>query len=123
MIAERDDDSSISTSTSEQYGVKMAFVLADALHCLATLLLEIVATNTVLPSSRTIRMHWRSACKLWLNCIQVCPSHAMAKKQIEKLLAYGCYDFIKIGVDNDLPKVAYNTNINMIKFGVGHRFK
>lgn len=93
-IAERDDDSSISTSTSEQYGVKMAFVLADALHCLATLLLEIVATNTVLPSSRTIRMHWRSACKLWLNCTQVCPSHAMAKKQIEKLLAYGCYDFI-----------------------------
>jgi len=36
---------------------------------------------------------------------------------------HGSYDFIKIGVDNDLPKIAYNTNVNMIKLGIGHRFK
>ncbi len=31
------------------------------------------------------------------------------------------YDFIKIGVKNGVPDISYNTNINIIKLGVGFR--
>ncbi|WP_281541580.1 outer membrane protein [Maribacter aestuarii] len=31
------------------------------------------------------------------------------------------YDFIKIGVDNDVPDFKYNTNINLVKIGLGYR--
>ncbi|GAA3631954.1 outer membrane beta-barrel protein [Flavivirga jejuensis] len=31
------------------------------------------------------------------------------------------YDFMKIGVENGVPDISYNTNINIIKFGIGYR--
>lgn len=31
------------------------------------------------------------------------------------------YDFIKIGVENGVPDISYNTNINIVKLGVGFR--
>lgn len=31
------------------------------------------------------------------------------------------YDFIKIGVDNEVPDITYNTNINILKIGLGYR--
>lgn len=31
------------------------------------------------------------------------------------------YDFIKIGVEENVPNTKYNTNINLIKFGIGYR--
>ncbi|MHB0756959.1 outer membrane protein [Polaribacter sp. M15] len=31
------------------------------------------------------------------------------------------YDFIKIGVDNEIPDIKYNTNINILKIGLGYR--
>ena len=31
------------------------------------------------------------------------------------------YDFIKIGVDNEVPDIKYNTNINILKIGIGYR--
>ena len=31
------------------------------------------------------------------------------------------YDFIKLGNDNDLPAISFNTNVNIWKFGLGYR--
>jgi opacity protein-like surface antigen len=31
------------------------------------------------------------------------------------------YDFIKIGVEDNVPDIKYNTNINILKFGIGYR--
>ena len=39
----------------------------------------------------------------------------------DKLFIQAQYDFIKIGVDNDVPDIKYNTNINILKFGLGLR--
>ena len=39
----------------------------------------------------------------------------------QKLFIQAQYDFIKIGVDNDVPDKKYNTNINILKFGLGLR--
>lgn len=38
-----------------------------------------------------------------------------------KLFAQVQYDFIKIGVDNEVPDIKYNTNINILKVGLGYR--
>ena len=38
-----------------------------------------------------------------------------------KLFAQVQYDFIKIGVDNEVPDIKYNTNINILKIGLGYR--
>ncbi|WP_296381664.1 outer membrane beta-barrel protein [Winogradskyella sp.] len=32
------------------------------------------------------------------------------------------YDFVKINVDDNIPDVKYNTNINILKVGLGYRF-
>ncbi len=37
----------------------------------------------------------------------------------DKLFLQAQYDFIKTGVDNDVPNTKYNTNINILKFGLG----
>lgn len=39
----------------------------------------------------------------------------------DKLFLQAQYDFIKIGVDSDIPNIKYNTNINILKFGLGLR--
>ena len=39
----------------------------------------------------------------------------------KKLFAQVQYDFIKIGVDNEVPDIKYNTNINILKIGLGYR--
>ena len=39
-----------------------------------------------------------------------------------RLFAQIQYDFIKIGVDNEVPDIKYNTNINVLKLGLGYRF-
>lgn len=39
----------------------------------------------------------------------------------DKLFAQIQYDFIKIGVDNEVPDIEYNTNINILKIGLGFR--
>jgi hypothetical protein len=39
----------------------------------------------------------------------------------DKLFVQVQYDFIKIGVDNDIPNTKYNTNLNILKFGLGFR--
>lgn len=31
------------------------------------------------------------------------------------------YDFIKIGVEDNVPDIKYNTKINILKFGIGYR--
>ncbi|WP_282031870.1 outer membrane protein [Winogradskyella eximia] len=40
----------------------------------------------------------------------------------EKLMIQAQYDFVNIGVDNDVPDIAYNKNINILKIGLGYRF-
>lgn len=39
----------------------------------------------------------------------------------ERLFAQVQFDFIKIGVDNEVPDIKYNTNINIFKIGLGYR--
>jgi opacity protein-like surface antigen len=39
----------------------------------------------------------------------------------EKLFLQAQYDFIKIGVEDGVPDTSYNTNINILKFGIGLR--
>lgn len=39
-----------------------------------------------------------------------------------KLFVQVQYDFIKVGVDNGVPDITYNTNINLFKIGIGYRF-
>ncbi len=38
----------------------------------------------------------------------------------EKLFAQVQYDFIKLGVDNDIPDTKFNTNVNILKIGLGY---
>ena len=40
----------------------------------------------------------------------------------DKLFAQVQYDFIKIGVNKDVPDIKYNTNINILKIGLGYQF-
>lgn len=39
----------------------------------------------------------------------------------ERFFIQGQYDFTKINVENPMPKITYNTNVNLIKVGVGIR--
>jgi opacity protein-like surface antigen len=39
----------------------------------------------------------------------------------KKLFTQVQYDFIKIGVDNEVPNTKYNRNINILKIGLGYR--
>ena len=39
----------------------------------------------------------------------------------KKLFTQVQYDFIKIGVDNEVPDTKYNRNINILKIGLGYR--
>ena len=71
--------------------------LRDALHGLATLLLEAVTTANLDNSENAVhvRRHWRSACKLWLACNT--SGHdisIMALQEHDKLKAFGRYEFI-----------------------------
>ena len=38
-----------------------------------------------------------------------------------KIFAIIQYDFIKITVEDEVPDTKYNTNINIIKIGIGYR--
>ena len=38
-----------------------------------------------------------------------------------QLFAQIQYDFIKIGVNSEIPDIKYNTNINILKIGLGYR--
>lgn len=38
-----------------------------------------------------------------------------------KIFAQLQYDFIKLGVDDEVPDIKYNTNINILKIGLGYR--
>lgn len=40
----------------------------------------------------------------------------------EKVFAQVQYDFVKLGVDNDIPDTKFNRNINILKIGLGYRF-
>jgi opacity protein-like surface antigen len=39
----------------------------------------------------------------------------------EKLFVQAQYDFIKLGVDSDVPDIKFNTNVNILKIGLGYR--
>ncbi|WP_298266076.1 outer membrane protein [uncultured Lutibacter sp.] len=39
----------------------------------------------------------------------------------EKLFVQVQYDFVKLGVDNDVPDIKFNTNVNILKIGLGYR--
>jgi outer membrane protein W len=39
----------------------------------------------------------------------------------EKFFLQAQYDFMKIGVENGVPDISYNTNINILKFGIGYK--
>jgi opacity protein-like surface antigen len=39
----------------------------------------------------------------------------------EKLFVQVQYDFIKLGVDNDASDMKFNTNVNILKIGLGYR--
>ncbi|EPR72911.1 hypothetical protein ADIWIN_1999 [Winogradskyella psychrotolerans RS-3] len=39
-----------------------------------------------------------------------------------KILIQLQYDFVKIGVADDVPNITYNSNINILKIGLGYRF-
>ncbi|SDH72865.1 outer membrane protein [Winogradskyella thalassocola] len=38
-----------------------------------------------------------------------------------KVLIQIQYDFVKFGIDNDVPDITYNSNINILKIGLGYR--
>jgi opacity protein-like surface antigen len=39
----------------------------------------------------------------------------------KKFFLQAQYDFVKIGVEDNVPDIKYNTNINILKFGIGYR--
>ncbi|WP_375587450.1 outer membrane protein [Flagellimonas aurea] len=39
----------------------------------------------------------------------------------KKLFVQAHYDFVKLGVDNDVPDIKFNTNVNILKIGLGYR--
>ncbi|KJD31330.1 hypothetical protein PW52_16750 [Tamlana sedimentorum] len=39
----------------------------------------------------------------------------------EKFFLQAQYDFVKIRVENGVPDISYNTNINILKFGIGYK--
>ncbi len=39
----------------------------------------------------------------------------------EKLFVQAQYDFIKLGVDSDVPDIKFNTYVNILKIGLGYR--
>ncbi|NAS32836.1 outer membrane beta-barrel protein [Flavobacteriaceae bacterium R38] len=40
----------------------------------------------------------------------------------DRLFAQVQYDFIRLDVDDDVPDTKFNTNINILKIGIGYRF-
>ena len=68
-------------------------LVVDALHALASILLELASSQFDI-SPVIIRTHLRSACKLWYLCSNFKPQHKLAKGQIDKLLAFGNFDFL-----------------------------
>jgi len=45
----------------------------------------------------------------------------LAYDMTEKLFVQAQYDFVKLGVDNDIPDIKFNTNVNILKIGLGYR--
>ncbi len=39
----------------------------------------------------------------------------------EKLFVQAQYDFVKLRVDNDVPDLKFNTNVTILKIGLGYR--
>jgi len=39
----------------------------------------------------------------------------------EKLFVQAQYDFVKLSVDNDVPDLKFNTNVTILKIGLGYR--
>ena len=39
----------------------------------------------------------------------------------EKLFAQAQYDFVKLRVDSEVPETKFNTNVNILKIGLGYR--
>src|SRR5690606_25865457 len=39
----------------------------------------------------------------------------------KKFFLQAQYDFVKIGVEDNVPDIKYNTNINILKLGIGYR--
>ena len=39
----------------------------------------------------------------------------------EKLFVQAQYDFVKLGAENDVPDIKFNTNVNILKIGLGYR--
>lgn len=39
----------------------------------------------------------------------------------DKLFAQVQYDFVKISLENEIPDIKYNTNVNILKIGLGYR--
>lgn len=46
---------------------------------------------------------------------------AVAYDLTEKIFIQLQYDFIKLGTANDIPNTAYNTNVDLVKIGLGFR--
>ena len=46
---------------------------------------------------------------------------AVAYDLTEKIFIQLQYDFIKLGTANDIPNTAYNTNVDLVKIGLGYR--
>jgi len=46
---------------------------------------------------------------------------ALAYDLTEKIFIQLQYDFIKLGTSNDIPNTTYNTNVDLVKIGLGFR--
>jgi hypothetical protein len=92
-----------------------AHLLGDALHGLASLLLEATTIiDTDVNSAIAIRKHWRSSTKLWLAANALVPVCSMAQREEHKLRAFGRYSFLKNAHDltaierEDLKSVSFS---------------
>ncbi|MBU2928958.1 outer membrane protein [Winogradskyella psychrotolerans] len=47
---------------------------------------------------------------------------ALAYDLTSKVLLLLQYDFVKLATDHDIPDITYNTNINILKIGLGYKF-
>ncbi|MFS4468738.1 outer membrane protein [Maribacter sp. 2210JD10-5] len=45
----------------------------------------------------------------------------LAYNATEKLFVQAQYDFVKLGINNDVPDTKFNTNVNILKIGLGYR--
>lgn len=93
-----------------------AHLLGDALHGLASLLLEAATVVDVdIDSAIIIRKHWRSSTKLWLAASALLPVCSMAQLEEQKLRAFGRYSFLKNISDlttndrDDLKSVSFSS--------------